>query len=94
MQVYKECRSNYNSLRCLQGSTFPEDPCGAATLNLQSMNDNCSMAIQQLGGDSSSLIYLYLGDCPTRFQSYVTACSEQFGNDTNDVSAIYNGYRS
>ena len=53
------------------------------------------MAIQQLGGDSSSLIYLYLGDCPTRFQSYVTACSEQFGNDTNDVSTIMcNGYRS
>ena len=51
------------------------------------MNDSCSISIQQLfSGDTSSLINLYLGDCPTRFQSYATACSEQFGDGANEVS--------
>lgn len=54
---------------------------------MQGVNDNCSRAIQQLfGGGAGSLIDLYLGDCPTRFQAYASACSEQFGNSSDEVS--------
>ena len=77
----------YSSFHCLQGSAIQIDPCAAATATVQGVNDNCSRAIQQLfGGGAGSLIDLYLGDCPTRFQAYASTCSEQFGNSSDEVS--------
>ena len=66
---------------------MPADACGNATINLFSGNDECSMSVQALFDDNTTvLMNLYNGDCPTRFHAYVTACSGIFGNDADEVS--------
>ena len=68
---------------------MPNDECGIAYINLLGKDDNCSRTAEGLFGDGNdtSLINLYLGDCPTRFHNYATACSESFGNSSDDVSS-------
>ena len=82
----------------LQGTALPADECSTATIALFGEDDECSMSVQELffsdnstennNSTESVILNLYNGDCPTRFLSYATACSEIFGDGADEVINI------
>ena len=74
----------------LQGSTIPLDSCAMAYNDLFGQDDECSRSAAQLlyydNSNTSVIVSLHYGDCPTRFQTYVTECNDVFGDSSDDVS--------
>ena len=77
----------YLTQSALQGTLLPPDLCDVAAINLYDRNDECSRTVRALfADDTSALLNLYYGDCPTRFYNFASVCRELLGSDRDVVS--------
>ena len=70
----------------LQGSTLPPTECSDATVDLFSVDDQCTRALHDVIGGNSTVLYgVYFDDCPMRFLNYATACNDTISDEVSNI---------
>ena len=65
---------------------MPLTECDIATNEFFAANNECSRAVASLlDGNYSAIVNLYDGNCPMQFNDYVTACSDVYGDEVNNI---------